>query len=142
MINRKTISKCRIYDEKYRVWVKEPLMIYPGEPIVKQGHVIQWWTGVKAKGNVDLYEGDIVKTIDGTPSCMFTNYATYTRGVITWLRESFCICQSYVGGNELSNYVHCDCCSCDLEIIGNIFDNPELLDDCAIAKKMREEGSN
>ena len=32
--------------------------------------------------------------------------------------------------------------TCDLEIIGNIFDNPELLEDCAIAKKMRDEGSN
>lgn len=143
MINRKTISKCRIYDEKYRAWVKEPLMIYPTEPIVKQGHTIQWWTGVKAKGDIDLYEGDIVRT-QCEPPTMSSVFGTciYTRGVITWLREAFCICQPHVGGNELSNYVHCDCCPCDLEIIGNVFDNPELLEDCAIAKKMRDEGRN
>jgi len=142
MINRKTISKCRVYDEKYRTWIKGPLVIYPGEPIVKQGHTIQWWTGVKAKGNIDLYEGDIVRTqSEPTMSSLFGS-CIYTRGVVTWLREAFCVCQSYVGGNELSNYVHCDCCSCDLEIIGNIFDNPELLEACAIAKKMREDGSN
>jgi uncharacterized phage protein (TIGR01671 family) len=140
MINRKTISKCRVYDEKYRTWIKEPLMIYPDEPIVKQGHTIQWWTGVKAKGDIDLYEGDIVRTqSEPTMSSIFGS-CIYTRGVVTWLREGFCICQSYVGGDELSNYVNCG--SCDLEIIGNIFDNPELLEDCAIAKKMREEGSN
>jgi uncharacterized phage protein (TIGR01671 family) len=112
-------------------------MIYPGEPIVKQGHTIQWWTGVKAKGDIDLYEGDIVRTqSEPTMSSIFGS-CIYTRGVVTWLREGFCICQSYVGGDELNNYV-----DCDLEIIGNIFDNPELLEDCAIAKKMREEGSN
>jgi len=143
MINRKTISKCRVYDEKYRTWIKEPLMIYPGEPIVKQGHTIQWWTGLKAKGGIELYEGDIVKTLDkGTVSSISIHYMVYTRGIITWLREAFCVCQPYVGGNELSNYAHCDCCNCDLEIIGNVFDNPELLEECPIAKQMREEGTN
>lgn len=142
MINRNTITKCRIYDEKYRTWVNEPLTIYPGEPIVKQGHVIQWFTGVVDKNKREIYEGDIVKTVDGGISSLSINYVTYTRGVITWLREAFCVCQSYVGGNELSNYVRCYCCPADLEIIGNIFDNPELLEDDPEMKQMSEEGKN
>lgn len=141
MINRNTISECRVYDEKYRCWDTEPLMVYPNQPIVKQGRVIQWWTGVIDKNKKKIYEGDIVKTTDKGMGILF-GAAKYTRGVITWLREGFCVCQPYVGGNELSNYVQCHCCPADLEIIGNIFDNPELLEDDPIVKQLREIRKN
>lgn len=128
MINRNTIRECRIYDEKYRCWDNSPLIIYPNEPIVKQGRTIQWYTGVIDKNGKKIYEGDVVKTTDNSIDILF-GAPTYTRGVITWLRESFCLCQNYVGGNELSNYVNGHSYPANLEIIGNIFDNPELLED-------------
>ena len=141
LINRQGPSKFRLYDEKYRCWSNEPIMAYPGSPLVKQGHVIQWWTGLIDINHKEIYEGDIVKTIDSGMGILFGE-PKYTRGEITWLREAFCICQSYVGGNELSNYIQCECCAAPLEIIGNRFDNPELLEDCPLAKEMRENGTN
>jgi len=125
--NRRTITKCRVYDEKYRRWDTEPLMIYPGQTILKQGRVIQWWSGVVDIRKKEIYEGDIVKTVERGYGLLFGEPA-YTKGIVKWLREAFCVCQANVGGNEISHYVHCDCCPSDLEIIGNIFDNPELLE--------------
>lgn len=123
-INRRTITKCRVYDEKYRCWDTSPLMIYPGEPIVKQGRIIQWWTGLIDINKKEIYEGDIVRKL---MSRSLWDVPEYDRGVITWVRESFCINQKNIGSTNISEYVSCDCCSTDLNVIGNIFDNPELL---------------
>ena len=96
-------------------------------PAHKDRFVVQQFTGVKDKSLKEIYEGDIVKTTDNGISIIFGG-AKYTRGVVTWLREGFCICQKYLGGDEMSNYVSCHCCGCDLVVIGNIFETPDLLE--------------
>lgn len=55
--------KFRMWDEKRNCWDNESIMVYPNEPILKQGRTIQWYTGLKDKNNKDIYVGDIVKTI-------------------------------------------------------------------------------
>lgn len=92
----------------------------------RDDYVIQQYTSLKDKNDKKIYEGDIVRTVKDSMAMVF-GACQYTRGEVTWLREAFCICQSHVGGNEISNYVQCDCCAAPLEIIGNIFENPELL---------------
>ena len=89
--------------------------------------LIQQGTGIRDINGKDIYEGDIVKTVKSKCiKIVLGGEAEYTAGVITWLREAFCLCQSGVGGNEMSHYVDCDCCNSGLEIVGNIFENPEL----------------
>jgi len=126
LINRHTISKCRVYDEKYRCWDNDPIMIIPNEPIVKQGRVIQWWTGLVDINNKEIYEGDIVRVPSSNITANLFEMPKYICGVVKWVRESFCINEKNIGSTNISNYAFCDCCSSNLEIIGNIFDTPSL----------------
>lgn len=87
---------------------------------------VQQYTGLKDKNGKEIYEGDVVKTVDGV-SKIFVEFAEYTHGEVKWLREGFEVCQEHVGATRLSVFSKCDCCPADLEIIGNIFENSELL---------------
>lgn len=89
-------------------------------------HVIQQYTGLKDKNRKDIYEGDIVKSVDGV-SKLDVEYAEYAHGEVKWLREGFEVCQARIGATKLSVFSKCDCCTADLEIIGNIYETPELL---------------
>lgn len=121
-INKRTITKCRVYDEKYRCWDTSPLMVYPGEAIVKQGRTIQWWTGLVDINKKEIYEGDIVRKC---VTSSLLDVPEYTHGVVIWDRESFCIDQKNIGITNISEYVFYDYCSSELEVIGNIFDDLE-----------------
>jgi uncharacterized phage protein (TIGR01671 family) len=99
-------------------------------------YVIQQYTGLKDKNGKEIYEGDIVKTVDGASdrtrhfASWGVEFAEYTHGEVKWLREGFEVCQESIGATRLSVF-SCDYFSSgrtsDLEIIGNIFENSELL---------------
>lgn len=93
--------------------------------------VVQQFTGLLDNNNKEIYEGDIVKTNKNHVSYVLADLtenklAEYTHGEIKYI-NGFCVCQSYIGATSLFDYAECDCCPCGLEIIGNIFENPELL---------------
>lgn len=84
------------------------------------------YTGLKDRNGKEIYEGDVVKTNKNHASIIGGQWIEYDKGVVTWLREGFNICQKEIGSNELHHYVVCHCCSAGLEIIGNVFENPKL----------------
>ncbi len=97
--------------------------------IIPKAEIIpQQFTGLSDKNNKEIYAGDIVKTDPEHITVRLSIHGRkYDKGVVTWLREGFEVCQSGIGANRISHYVACDCCPCGLEVIGNIFENPELI---------------
>jgi hypothetical protein len=74
----------------------------------------QQYTGLKDKTGKEIYEGDFVKVKDSLNGETFQGYISFDCG-------SFIIKSSYISHYRWVDY------SC--EIIGNIYENPELLED-------------
>ena len=92
---------------------------YPGESILMQ------YTGLHDKNGKEIYEGDIVKH-DG----FYVGDGHYESGVDVVEFDDGC----YLGGDgELNSY---EIVNKGIEVIGNIYENPELLDITSIDRKV------
>lgn len=83
----------------------------------KNTYDVMQYTGLKDKNGKEIYEGDIVK-VDNL------NFGYGKKDEKEWLLceiafEDFCFCLK--NGLELYNY------KSNIEVIGNIYENPELL---------------
>lgn len=120
--------KFRAWDTEYKEWVTDTLLFYPlsgnvfntkrrnlGEKSDKNVILMQY-TGLKDKNGVEIYEGDVVKRAKGN----------LLRGegwqeVITpieYRNGGFCWADWKLDKSTAEN---------DLEVIGNIYENPELI---------------
>ncbi|MDN5044971.1 YopX family protein [Aliarcobacter butzleri] len=85
--------------------------------VVKKETVSQW-TGLLDKNDVEIYEGDIVKFIPSGEYGKVTTFGKSQNLGIEWenSKTAFFTPMFYLG------------CESELEIIGNIYENPELLE--------------
>ena len=104
--------KFRAWNKKYKKWVN-PIIDYANPPnlndsiyMLQNENILMQYTGLKDKNGVEIYEGDVVQTNSGI-------------GTINW----------YYGAASFSIYTSIAPVPMpidDIEIIGNIYENPEL----------------
>lgn len=93
-------------------------------PEVRQeAFIVEQYTGLKDKNGVEIYEGDIIKVVnvhDGDDECWEQPFGPAIPQEVKWneelLRWSFGGCRRIL------------CVPEDFEVIGNIHENPELLE--------------
>mgnify|MGYP001389427406 CR=1 FL=1 len=121
------IIKFRIYDDI----TPTPRMIYQndlfsmtldgklryGNADFTKDYKIMQYTGLKDKNGVEIYEGDIIEFKPYTVSC-----DSKRRGIVVYDKANYCA--------EIKNQFKYNIIDCfDLEVIGNVFENKELLNE-------------
>jgi hypothetical protein len=121
--------KFRVWDEKHRCWDTSYQQFYPGEEMHKQGRIIQFAINLKETypNGKDIYDGDIVIGRDLNERSKVTAVVSLD---IPWgvfyVKPSDYF--SFIkDGKYFDAKLYSLAQECDFKIIGNIFENPELL---------------
>ena len=116
-INMNRQLKFRAWDTKYGIMLDSDSsgISYIFALAKKDGLTIQQYTGLKDKNGVEIYEGDIVKaTSDQYTNENFVGKVIFDEGCfLTWINK-----------NDIRGLWGED----DIEVIGNIFENKDLLE--------------
>lgn len=100
------------------VWVEEPDDENPSGCLNFDDVIIMQSTGIKDKNGKEIFEGDVV--YDGFRK-IIVNYGKQTK------EEEFGAISEYVGFNITLACGYPEAIPMNYEIIGNIYENPELL---------------
>lgn len=126
------IPKFRFYDKKYKIWLN-PECVWLDEKGNFRGIdgvnrfeslddiILMQSTGLFDKNGVEIFEGDVVNAC-GYDSDQGRIYKTTDfTGVIVYRKNSFCLqCGDFLDSWWANDE--------EIEVIGNIYENPELLE--------------
>ena len=109
---------------KFRAWVKSEKCFIQHQEVIERSHlqfnddlgghndIVMQYTGLKDKNGREIFEGDII---------LFKYHKEDIKAEVVFKMGTFCISLKE-GSYPLCEYIHQE-----LEIIGNKFENPELL---------------
>ena len=109
--------KFRAWDEEARLMVSPELVAQTALEDALEGGVLMQYTGLKDKNGLEIFEGDVV-----------TN--AHDRGKVVYKLGGFTATWRHRDYNpHLDVWVENGCAQ--VEVIGNVYENPELLDKAA-----------
>jgi uncharacterized phage protein (TIGR01671 family) len=134
------LIKFRVWDKETKQWIKSLAFISSYFDVIDStwefydyyykgltsGFILQQFTGYLDKNKNPIFEGDIVRTDAEHITYCLGGVPLYTKGEVMFVNAGFNVCQAHIGRTHFEDFVTCDCCSCGLEIIGNIFENKDL----------------
>ena len=120
----KRIIKFRVWDEKTNSWDRckdgSHFCLYPETELLSNGRVFQQYTGLKDKNDKEIFEGDILKHLIDEDE--FLSERTANREII--FNNGIFGLPCVIFKNNVDNLRYYSQIG---EVIGNIFENPELL---------------
>lgn len=113
-------------DFRFRAWHKDVKEMLQNKHQGYEGNVFSWlkegqpieimqYTGLKDKNDKEIYEGDIV----------YCNIMTPRNSLIEFIEGAFCATHSKTYPTDINFFYPST--GCNIEIIGNIYENPELI---------------
>ncbi|MGX7368005.1 YopX family protein [Enterococcus casseliflavus] len=120
------VPKFRAWDKEGKLYQDEEVSIVRGQ-FVKSSYAAAWWmkeaelfnvqqsTGLKDKNGVEIFEGDVLTS--NVQPCKMVNPIKDGYGVVRFENGMF-----KLGAISLVTFIS------KMEVIGNIYENPELLE--------------